>query len=165
MTTSIFEWAVKHGVTQPALAELLRVLDPVRPTGVTAGTMKSEAAVQAALQVEAANRGGSLWRNNSGACVDQEGRQVRYGLANTSAKINAHFKSSDLIGITPVMMTGDWVGQVVGIFTAIEVKEPGWRGPRKGHEREVAQNNFLSAVRAMGGIGKFAQSIGDVYAT
>lgn len=159
---TIFTWAVKHGVSQTALSELLAILDPVRPTALPGG-MKSEAAVQSALQVEAAKRGGSLWRNNSGACVDQEGRQVRYGLANTSAKINEHFKSSDLIGITPVMITGDWIGQVVGLFTAIEVKAPGWNGPRAGHAREVAQNNFLAAVRGMGGIGRFAQSLGDVY--
>jgi hypothetical protein len=155
---TVFEWAVKHGVNQAALSELLAVLDPVRPGAVSAGNMKSEAAVQAALQIEAAKRGGALWRNNSGACVDQDGRQVRYGLGNTSAKLNDHFKSSDLIGITP-MQIGN---QIIGVFTAIEVKTPGWHGPSKSG-RESAQNNYLAAVRAMGGIGKFAQSVGDVY--
>lgn len=156
---TVFEWAVKHGVNQTALGELLAVLDPVRPAAVSAGSMKSEAAVQAALQIEAAKRGGALWRNNSGACVDQDGRQVRYGLGNTSAKLNDHFKSSDLIGITPMQIGS----QIVGVFTAIEVKSPGWHGPRENHDREKAQNNYLTAVRAMGGIGKFAQSVGDVY--
>jgi hypothetical protein len=160
--TTVFDWANRWPIPQAALQELLAILDPVRPALVPTGKATSEAAVQAELQVEAARRGGSLWRNNSGACIDQEGRQVRYGLANTSAKINAHFKSSDLIGITPVTITHDSVGRVVGIFTAIEVKEPGWKGPRS--DREKAQNNFLTAVRAMGGIGKFAQSTGDVYA-
>ncbi len=155
---TVFEWAVKNGIGQAALSELLSVLDPVRPPALPS-TMKSEAAVSAALQIEAAKRGGSLWRNNSGACVDQEGRQVRYGLGNTSTKLNEHFKSSDLIGITPMEIGG----QIVGVFTAIEVKAPGWHGPRATNPREVAQNNYLQAVRAMGGIGKFAQSVGDIY--
>jgi hypothetical protein len=150
---TVFEWASKHGISPQALGELLAVLDPDRggrPDRVPAGSMKSEAAVQAALQIEAAKRGGVLWRNNSGACVAADGRQVRYGLANTSAKINEHFKSSDLIGIGPG-----------GRFMAVEVKEPGWRKPTT--ERETAQNNFLNVVRALGGIGLFAQSVGDVF--
>lgn len=112
--------------------------------------MTSEAAVQAALQIEAARRGLTLWRNNSGACVAQDGRQVRYGLGNTSSKINAVFKSSDLIGIGPG-----------GLFMAVECKEPGWR--YRGTEREVAQLAFLDVVRAAGGIGLFAQDVGDVF--
>lgn len=155
---TVFDWAVRHGVSQSAVSELLAILDPVRPAAVkSSGT--SEADTQGRLQIEAAKRGGSLWRNNSGACVDQTGRQVRYGLANTSAKINGHFKSSDLIGITPMQIGG----QIVGVFTAIEVKAPGWKGPRPGNEREVAQNNFQRTVRGMGGIAMFAQSVGDVY--
>lgn len=160
---SVFEWAVRYGVSQAAVADLLRILDPPRPAAVPAGKATSEAAVQAELQIEAAKRGAALWRNNSGACVDQEGRQVRYGLGNTSAKINGHFKSSDLIGITPRQITDQDVGAVWGLFTAIEVKEPGWRGPRAGNEREQAQNNFLKTVRGLGGIGMFAQSEGDVF--
>lgn len=161
--TTIFEWANAWGIGQAAVADLLAILDPARPALVPAGEAASEAAVQAELQIEAPRRGGALWRNNSGACVDDTGRQVRYGLANTSAKINAHFKSSDLIGITPKLITAQDVGAILGIFTAVEVKEPGWKGPRKGNDREQAQNNFLKTVRAMGGIGMFAQSKGDVF--
>ncbi len=157
--TTIFEWANAWGISQAAVADLLAILDPARPALVPAGGAESEAAVQAELQIEAPRRGGSLWRNNNGACVDDTGRQVRYGLANTSAKINAHFKSSDLIGITPV----EHAGRIFGVFTAVEVKEPGWKGPRPGNDREQAQNNFLKTVRAMGGIGMFAQSKGDVF--
>lgn len=157
--TTVFEWANTWGVSQAAVADLLAVLDPVRPARAPAGAAKSEAAVQAELQLEAPKHGGALWRNNSGACIDNEGRQVRYGLGNTSAKLNGHFKSSDLIGITPV----EHAGRIFGVFTAIEVKEPGWKGPRKSNEREQAQNNFLTAVRAMGGIGRFAQSKGDIF--
>lgn len=151
---TVFEWATRHGLSQHAVGELLAILEPSRPVG-EAGAETSEAAVQAALQIEAARRGGSLMRNNSGACLDSEGRMVRYGLANTSAKINRKFKSADLIGITPV--------NGVGVFTAIEVKSPGWKGPRPGNEREQSQAAFLKFVRGLGGIGLFAQSVKDVY--
>ena len=161
--TTIYEWASRWPISQVAFAELLAILDPARPALVPAGAAESEAAVQAELQIEAPRRGGSLWRNNNGACVDDGGRQVRYGLANTSAKINEHFKSSDLIGITSRVVTSGDVGAVWGIFTAVEVKEPGWKGPRPSNKREQAQNNFLKTVRAMGGIGMFAQSKGDVF--
>jgi hypothetical protein len=153
---TIFQWAHRHGLTQAAVAELMQIIDPTFPTGAP-GPEASEAAVQANIQLEAARRGGALWRNNSGACVDQEGRQVRYGLANTSSKINEVFKSSDLIGITPVQIGG----QIVGVFTAVEVKAPGFKGPRS--DREKAQNAFLTKVRALGGIGLFAQSVKDVW--
>ena len=160
---TVYEWANRHGIPQAAVADLLLVLNPVRPAPVPAGKAISEAAVQAELQIEAPKHGAALWRNNSGACIDQEGRQVRYGLANTSAKINGHFKSSDLIGITSRLVTSQDVGAVWGIFTAIEVKEPGWKGPRAGNEREQAQDAFLRTVRWMGGFGMFAQSKGDVF--
>jgi hypothetical protein len=153
---TIFDWAIRHGVSQAALAELMPILNPAQPMGQP-GPEASEAAVQANIQLEAARRGGALWRNNSGACVDQDGRQVRYGLANTSSKINEVFKSSDLIGITPMQIGG----QIVGVFTAVEVKAPGFKGPRSG--REKAQNAYLMKVRALGGIGLFAQSVKDVW--
>lgn len=154
---TVFEWATRHGVSQEAVRELLAVLNPV-PSPTVSSDQASEAAVQSSLQIEAARRGGALWRNNSGACMDQDGRMVRYGLANTSAKINRRFKSSDLIGVMPREMPD---GSVVGIFTAIEVKSPGWRAPK--NERERAQSAFLGKVRALGGVGQFAQSVGDVF--
>lgn len=150
--TPLVQWAQRHGLTAGAVNELLTILEPDRP-GAATGLETSEAAVQAALQVEAARRGGSLMRNNSGACMDADGRMIRYGLANTSTKINRVFKSSDLIGITPV--------NGVGVFTAVEVKSPGWTGPR--NDRERAQSAFLSFVRGLGGIGVFAQSVKDVF--
>lgn len=146
---TLHEWSLKHGLSQYALTDLTAILDPGQPVGV-AGHENSEAAVQANIQLEAARRGGALWRNNSGACVDQAGRMVRYGLANTSSRINDVFKSSDLIG-----MDG------TGRFMAVEVKAPGFKGPRS--DREKAQGNFLGKVRSMGGIGLFAQSVEDVF--
>lgn len=154
---TVFEWASRHGLSQAAIAELFAILDPGQPGG-TCGPEKSEAATQAMLQIEAARRGGSLWRNNSGAAVDSEGRTIRYGLGNTSAKLNRHFKSSDLIGITPI----EWQGRIFGVFTAVEVKRPGWR-QIPSDKRAEAQAAFLGVVRSKGGIGLFAQSVKDVY--
>jgi hypothetical protein len=43
------------------------------------------------------------------------------------------------------------------IFFAIECKEPNWKGPRTIHEKE--QDNFLLAVRTVGGKAGFATSV------
>lgn len=111
--------------------------------------MTAEATLQAALRVEAARLGVYLWRNNSGVLRDDRGVPVRFGLGNDSTRINAVLKSSDLIGIT-----------ATGRFVAIEVKAPGWRGPRT--ERERAQAAFIDLIRRQGGIGAFVTSIEEL---
>ena len=156
----LHDWAKRHGVSTAAAQELLDLLDPTRkPT--FEGNAGSEAAVQADLRLAAARAGVALWRNNSGALPDENGRFVRFGLGNDSARISEVFKSSDLIGIWPQMITPAMVGSVVGRFVAVEVKEPGWKSPRNDLER--AQANFLRTVVGMGGIGQFAQSVKDVF--
>ena len=135
------QWAARHGVSALALNELRTMYD-APPTDATTG----EAKVQADLRIAAAQHGCSLWRNNSGAATDDTGRVVRYGLENISKKLNAVFKSPDLIGVGPG-----------GRFMAVEVKEPGWRGPSTDHEH--AQANFLRTVEAMGGIGMFCTDV------
>lgn len=152
---SIYNWAQRHGVHANALIELMDIIDPSRSHAP--GHHTSEAAVQANLRVIASRKGASLWRNNNGAAVDDTGRHIRYGLGNDSQKLSSKFKSSDLIGITPVTSTR--AGQTFGVFTAVEVKKPGWCAPK--NDRERAQAAFLSVVRAMGGIGMFAQSTAD----
>lgn len=99
---------------------------------------------------------GPMFRNNVGACEDKTGRQIRYGLANESAQLNKVIKSSDLIGITPVMAflasTGRW--ERLGVFTALEIKASGWRFS-PGDERAVAQAKFHAIVRDAGGFAGF----------
>lgn len=160
---TVFEWAMRHGISTVALHELLSVITPTRgiPPEPAASRFQSEAAVQADLQIEASRRGGELWRNNNGALKDETGRLIRYGLGNTSAAISSEFKSSDLIGIFPRMITPDMVGSVIGQFAAVEVKKPGWKKP--SDDREHAQARFLSTVVALGGYGRFAQATGDVF--
>lgn len=115
----------------------------------------SEAAVQAQVRLAASDRGGRLWRNNLGVATDlRTGRVIRYGLANESARVNQRMKSSDLIGITPIMITQDMVGQIVGVFTAIECKREGWT--YQGTPTEVAQKRFIDLVGGLGGLARFS---------
>lgn len=118
-------------------------------TDVTPGASGSEQALQAALRVHAPKRGARLYRNNNGACLDENGRMIRYGLGNDSKKLNDVWKSSDLIGIC-----------ADGKFLAVEVKKPGWK-LTPGDKRGQAQLKFIETIRAMGGRAGFAQSIED----
>jgi len=133
---------------------------PVRVMVMVRGTdkmSKSESEIQQLIQLEAPKFSSILWRNNSGALKDETGRLVRYGLGNNSEKINKEIKSSDLIGITHVTITHDMVGQVIGIFTAIECKAEKWKF--KGDERELAQSNFINFIKTKGGIANFCNSV------
>lgn len=123
--------------------------------------MKSEAQVQQEIRLAASQRGIILMRNNSGACTDMTGRLVRYGLGNDSAKINKVRKSSDLIGVTPVMITQEMVGHVVGVFTAVECKAEGWTGP--SNDRDRAQLAFGEWIVKHGGLFRFATGIKDIW--
>ena len=122
--------------------------------------MTSEAAIQQAIRLNIARSGIDLWRQNVGACQDQSGRLIRYGLLNDSKAINEKFKSSDLIGIRPMLVTSEWVGHVVGVFAAIECKESGWK-LRPGDARGQAQHRFHELVRAAGGFAGFATSVDE----
>lgn len=123
--------------------------------------MKSEEEVTNAIEIAAAYAGLQYWRNNSGACVDQDGRQIRYGLGNISAKWNARFKSPDYVGIVPVFITPQHVGTVLGVFVGAEHKKEGWKF-RPSDEHAVAQMRFHEIVRQAGGYAGFAQSPDDL---
>ncbi len=122
-----------------------------------------ESDLQKLIQLDASKSGARLWRNNSGAtficehsphCPNAANRPVRFGLGNESAKVNKTMKSSDLIGITPVVVTPGMVGQTVGVFTAVEVKRPGWAF--HGTPREIAQQNWINLINSLGGLAKFS---------
>jgi len=125
------------------------------------GPNSSEAAALQQIRLEASRRGLYLWRNNSGALYDKDGRLVRYGLGNESSKLNKEIKSSDLIGLFPYIIRPQDVGRTVGIFTAIEVKAPGWRAP--SNPREEAQARFIALVEKLGGFGQFATGPYDIW--
>ena len=123
--------------------------------------MANEAVAQQEIRLEAPRLGQRLWRNNNGACKDVNGRSIRYGLANDSAKVNKSVKSSDLIGITPLMITPAMVGRTVGVFTTVEVKPKGWHFT--GTDREFAQKAWIDLVVGLGGYGGFATGKEDLW--
>lgn len=100
-----------------------------------------ELAIQNAIRIEHGSGPARLWRNNTGALKDAQGRLVRYGLCPGS---------SDLIGLRSVTITPDMVGKTVGVFVAIEVKD---RGRLTDQQRA-----FLEMVTQAGGLAGVARS-------
>lgn len=156
---TLHAWARTWGVPDAALDALrvalcaLTVPDVIHANG-------PEAEVQKAVRLEAAQKGHILWRNNVGLSFDESGNPIRFGLANDSAKMNKHVKSSDLVGIKRTLITPAHLGRTLGIFMAREVKRSGWK--YTGSEREKAQSNFLVLVHNMGGDACFAAGEGTV---
>lgn len=112
-----------------------------------AGGRSDEQAVQNHIRLAVGSGPVRLWRNNTGALKDANGRLVRYGLAKGS---------SDLIGFTTRTITPDMVGQQVAIFTAIEVKDKGRPTPE--------QLRFLEVVTAAGGLAGIARTVEEAQA-
>lgn len=124
--------------------------------------MKDESEVQQDILIQAPHHNCTLMRNNQGACIDETGRLVRYGLGNTSKKRTEVFASSDLIGITKVIITPEMVGETIGVFTAVEVKKEAWKSTKKLDKRETAQSNFIKWVLSLGGYAGFANSVDNL---
>jgi len=156
LSGNLFDWANRHGISPQALKELTQVFglnDAPTAKGV------SEAAIQTRVRLEASRIGAKLWRNNVGAYQSDVGF-VRYGLCNESAQMNNMIKSSDLIGIKPIVITQAMVGSTIGQFMAREVKKGSWH--YTGTPREVAQLKFLEIVNALGGDGRFISNGGEL---
>ena len=146
----LINWAILYGLPPQALTELREILGVGEPETFHPDTVKTgEAKMQQICQLEASSAGQRLWRNNVGALKDDNGVPVRYGLCNDSKAMNQNFKSSDLIGIKPVLITPDMVGHTIGQFMAREVKHEGWKYTGKG--REEAQMRFGELVIRLGG--------------
>lgn len=156
---SLNQWAIKHGVSSAALDEL-RAMMGVETNPVYTMEGMSEAAVKNKLRLEASQKGARLWINNVGGFYDENGRFVRYGLANDSAKMNKLVKSSDLIGLRPVLITPAHVGVTIGQFVARECKHGDWK--YTGNEHETAQLNYLKLVSSLGGDATFATGEGTL---
>ena len=105
-----------------------------------------ETAIQNQVRLDLSDAGVLNFRNNTGALKDKKGRLVRFGL---------FVGSSDVIGITPVKITQDMVGQTIGVFTAIETKKPKHKTAKK---RLEDQANFIESVKKHGGRAGFANS-------
>lgn len=148
------QWAIRHRVPPVALQELLAMMGAaeVGPAD-NCDQEGSESAVQAAQRLYESKRGGRLWRNNVGAGELENGCFIRWGLCNESKAMNKRIKSSDLIGLRPVLITHDMVGTVIGQFLARETKPEAWR--YTGTEHEAAQLAFIELVNKLGGDAKF----------
>lgn len=101
--------------------------------------------IQSEIMLALSYAGSTVFRNNCGVTPpQQDGRRIRYGVGNPGG--------SDLIGITPVTITPDMVGQTLGVFTAIEVKKP------TGSRISQDQKNFIAAIINAGGYAGVARS-------
>jgi hypothetical protein len=83
-----------------------------------------------------------LWRNNTGALVDRQGRLVRFGLCRGS---------SDLIGLRSLEITPELVGQRIAQFVALEIKATGGAASPE-------QRAFLQTVEQLGGLAAICRS-------
>lgn len=151
----LMQWAARNGIPHQALNELVNILD-CQVTSTP--TNDPENIVQQRVEMEVTKAGGRVWRNNVGACVDQNGNFIRYGLCNKSKQQNKRLKSSDLIGITPVKIDQSMIGLTAGIFTAIECKRGNWVW--RGDEHETAQLRYINLVKSLGGFGWFENGSG-----
>lgn len=116
-----------------------------------------ESAVTSHIRLAAAQLNTLLWRNNCGGFYDDTGRFVRYGLGS-----EAQLASSDFIGIRPVLITPDMVGQVLGVFTAVEMKAEGFKF-NKNDKHLLQQKQFIDIVKEYGGLAGFATNVKDFY--
>ena len=161
MSPAVYQWAARHGVSLQAVQELASLFGMQGSHDLppeVKGT--SEAAVQAAVRLEAARKGVRLFRNNVGALVDSRGVPVRYGLANDSKQLNEVMKSADLIGWRPLLIEPWHVGTVVAQFVSREVKAVGWH--YTGADREPAQLAWAQLVTAGGGDAAFCTGVGTL---
>jgi hypothetical protein len=155
---NISEWALKWGVPAAALDDLRASLFPYVPPSHAAD--RSESSAQAEVRLEASRKGKRLWRNNNGVLPDRRGTPVHFGLANESKKVNSVTKSSDLIGIQPILITPALVGATIGQFMSIEMKHRDWTFT--GTPEEVAQRNWLELIISFGGYAAFATGGGTL---
>jgi hypothetical protein len=149
------DWALRWGISPAALLDLRTVMGVAHAPDIAsaAGQAGSESRMQSLVRIDAAKQGVWLTRNNVGVLLDMTGRPVRYGLANESKAQNLQVKSADLIGIKPVLIGPQHVGQVIGQFVSRECKHEGWTYRGDAHER--AQLAWANFVMSKGGDAAF----------
>ena len=146
-------WAIRWGIPAKAIESLRHEMGTDKKTSPANKKGHLESHVQQEVRLEASLRGYRLFRNNLGACMDTHGNFIRYGLANDSKAMNRRIKSSDLIGIKPLMIEPRHVGTIVGQFMAREVKRENWK--YSGSKIEQAQLRFIELIISLGGDAAF----------
>ncbi|MFM7550461.1 MAG: VRR-NUC domain-containing protein, partial [Cyanobacteriota bacterium] len=103
----------------------------------------SEHEIQQRIRLACGRGAVRLWRNNTGALVDQQGRFVRFGLCKGS---------NDLIGLRSLEVTPELVGQRLAQFVALEIKAA--TGVLRPEQRA-----FLQLVQELGGVAAVCRSV------
>ena len=106
--------------------------------------LSNEAYVQNKIRLAVGSGDVRLFRNNTGALLDMQGRLVKFGLCKGS---------TDIIGFRSITITPDMVGQKIAVFTAIEVKDKG--------KATVEQKNFINIINNAGGYAGVAKNVND----
>lgn len=147
----IDDWAQKWGVSAEAIEDLRQGMGISLENNckLKDSDKHTESYLSSKLRLEASKIGWRLWRNNVGACFAEDGRLIRYGLANDSSQLNKVLKSADLVGIKPVKITMSMVGTTIGQFVSREVKKSDWKF--MGTESEEAQLRWIALVTSLGG--------------
>ena len=122
--------------------------------------MSTEAEVQQEIRKLAAALGWAVWRNNKGAGKLENGSFVRWGLCNDSAALGARIRSADLIGVRPILIGPEHVGQTIGQFVSIECKRSDWRPGNDEHEQ--AQRRWRDLVAGLGGYALITNTTEDI---
>lgn len=111
----------------------------------------SESAVQRSIRVRLSELKLPFLRIQVGTFLTMQGKPIHIGEKGVS----------DLIGITPHVITEADIGRTVGIFTALEVKQTGGHTAK---ERKANQGAYLKMVNRMGGLGAIVKSEEDAEA-
>mgnify|MGYP001285578757 FL=1 len=106
--------------------------------------LSNEAYVQNKIRLAVGSGNVRLFRNNTGALLDLQGRLVKFGLCKGS---------SDLIGFRSITITQDMVGQQLAVFSAIEVKDKG--------KATNDQKKFIDIIQKAGGMAGVARDVQD----
>ncbi len=155
---NITEWAQRWNIPQAALDDLCAscMFTPEVDDG---NADDSESVVQKEVRLEAAQRDIYLFRNNSGAGKLENGKFIRWGLANDSTKVNKVLKSADQIGIHKRLITAQDVGCYIGQFISRETKKRSWK--YCGSLEENAQLKWATLINSQGGDAKIVTGTGS----
>lgn len=162
------QWAIQYAVPYVAIAALRQLMGLNGADHMPEKAGVSEAAVDSVLVLEAARLDIPLWRNNCGALMDEHGRLVRYGLANSTKAENKVIASADRIGIRKLHILPHHVppqGMLVGQFVSRETKKVGWRwtgGETPEGKREEAQLRWAQLILSYGGDAGFCTGEGTL---
>lgn len=111
--------------------------------------MKSEKRIEQEVILKASQLGATVFKNDVGFAVTQNGCPISFGLAKGS---------SDLIGIAPIKITSAMVGKTLGIFLSIEIK----KDKQGSYKATKEQKRWLAFVEKNGGIGAVLDNADDL---